>query len=862
MIAGALCAQAKDNLAILPFTGGVGDEGEAIAEELSFDEQLKTKFGIMPRTSIASALEKEQSFQHSSGMTDVDTIAAIGQQSGAKYVMAGNITALGSQKLLVVTIIRIETIQQVAGAYLTYNRSEELPAKFPDMMKNLLPLLDVDTSGLQKLAVVPIQMQGGATNQRDADTLAQILAISLLQNKKYAIYPRTSSLEQVQKEFDTQVSGVTADENQVRLGYGVNPEYVLSVVSRKLGASNMFNAAVIDLAAGTMADGMSEKYGTLTDGITAMESIAKTLSEGKMSGLVHVDKDNLAILPFTGGVGDEGDTIAELLSFDKDLLAKFGIIPRTGIASAIAQEQGFQTTSGMTDADTIAALGAQLGAKYVMAGSITELGSQKLLVVTIVRIETIQQVSGDYLTYNRIDDLPAKFPDMMKNLLPLLDVDTSDLQKLAVVPIQMQGGATNQRDADTLAQILAIYLLRNKKYAIYPRTSSLEQVQKEFDTQRGVTADENQARLGDGVNPEYVLSVISRKLGEMNRFNASIIDLTAGIQIEGMSEQYRTLNDGFAAMSIIAKGLSGGDITIERQQREQFLAEEARAEAERIAEAERAKARAEAERQEAQRLAEEREKLLSLFQLGAEYGNEDIATITPFAGFNYSVGSTVLFGLSITAKYRISFDGNDNHLYTGETLSLRFKLFGNSLSFSPIVTNKNYFYSGESSNDRGLLMPAAILGGRSGNLSWSATFQKPIQYSPLYIDSEYNIKVMMEYFFGLSTITSEYQWFSSPTGIQWYMADEKEYLPYYSTSTDDLNYLIAIRLKLNIFYSMSISVGYTTYVVSGSTFSDITLNASYQIKQHTVLYTEYIFRDIRDSGNNPNRFLLGLRYRF
>jgi TolB-like protein len=285
----------------------------------------------------------------------------------------------------------------------------------------------------------------------------------------------------------------------------------------------------------------------------------------------QTNKDNLAILPFTGGAGDEGDAIAELLSFDPQLTARFGIMPRTGIANAIAKEQGFQTKSGMTDADTIAALGEQLGAQYVMAGSITALGNLKLLVVTIVRIETIQQVAGTFLTYSKIENLPATFSDMMKTLLPMVDVNTSGLQKLAVLPIQMQGGATNTRDAsdaDTLAQILAISLLRNKSYAIYPRTSSLEKVQAEFKMQNdGRTADKNAAQLGYGVNPEYVLSVASRKLGELNMFNASIIDLAAGTQLEGMSEQYGTLTDGMAAMEIIAKGLSGGEISDKERQR-------------------------------------------------------------------------------------------------------------------------------------------------------------------------------------------------------------------------------------------------------------------------------------------------------
>jgi hypothetical protein len=80
-------------------------------------------------------------------------------------------------------------------------------------------------------------------------------------------------------------------------------------------------------------------------------------------------------------------------------------ILRTGITEAAQQEQSFQATSGMTDADTIAKLGNQFGADYVMAGSITALGSKKLLIVSIIKIDVIRQVAGVYLTYDSLSEL-------------------------------------------------------------------------------------------------------------------------------------------------------------------------------------------------------------------------------------------------------------------------------------------------------------------------------------------------------------------------------------------------------------------------------------------------------------------------
>ena len=91
----------------------------------------------------------------------------------------------------------------------------------------------------------------------------------------------------------------------------------------------------------------------------------------------------IAILSFNGGSQDERDGIAELFSFTPQIMRNFTVIPRTTITKAIETEQSFQLSSGMTDADTMARLGNQFGANYVMAGSITSLGNSRLLIVSI-----------------------------------------------------------------------------------------------------------------------------------------------------------------------------------------------------------------------------------------------------------------------------------------------------------------------------------------------------------------------------------------------------------------------------------------------------------------------------------------------
>ena len=83
----------------------------------------------------------------------------------------------------------------------------------------------------------------------------------------------------------------------------------------------------------------------------------------------------------------------------------FTPVPRTSINRAIRGEQRFQLESGMTDPDTAAALGKQLGAQYVVSGSVTALGSQKLLIIAILKIDDLRQIAGDIQTYTGIEDL-------------------------------------------------------------------------------------------------------------------------------------------------------------------------------------------------------------------------------------------------------------------------------------------------------------------------------------------------------------------------------------------------------------------------------------------------------------------------
>jgi len=268
-------------------------------------------------------------------------------------------------------------------------------------------------------------------------------------------------------------------------------------------------------------------------------------------------KPSLAILPFTGGGGSDGDTIGMLLGNQEGLKKVFSVVPRTSNINAIMKEQQYQR-SGLTDSDTIAKLGKQLNADYVVAGHIQSLGKSKLVLITIIHVESFQQIAGDYIEYKDISEMHAALPGMAKRLADSSQRKTKDLPKLAVVPFTITKQGVNIRDAEVLAQLLATEIANSGVYAVLPRTSSIEQVMKEQKIQReGLTDKDSIKAIGTATNAKYVLAGSITSLGSMNMFFAQILNVEKGTQRKGTEVEYKDISDGLTKMADLSYKLTG-----------------------------------------------------------------------------------------------------------------------------------------------------------------------------------------------------------------------------------------------------------------------------------------------------------------
>jgi TolB-like protein len=276
----SLFAQKKESLAIFTFTGGNASDGEALASSLSRQATLRNAFiktTLITRGTI-TAMNFEQRFQRN-GLTDADTIFELGKLLNASHVIAGYITRLGNNNLILISIMDVESLQQIAGDYRTYRSIEEIDKLIPDIAQKLAGSVTRNTSGLPGLSVPPFSILTGV-NQNDAMVLAQILACDLANGNTFAVLPRTDDIDKVREEHRRQQSGITNQERVKLLGVGRNAQYVLSGSVQRLGTLNKFTADILDIVDGSTIDGYEETYSDLSQGFELIPKLAAQLMWG------------------------------------------------------------------------------------------------------------------------------------------------------------------------------------------------------------------------------------------------------------------------------------------------------------------------------------------------------------------------------------------------------------------------------------------------------------------------------------------------------------------------------------------------------------------------------------------------------
>jgi formylglycine-generating enzyme required for sulfatase activity len=269
------------------------------------------------------------------------------------------------------------------------------------------------------------------------------------------------------------------------------------------------------------------------------------------------DLPRIAILPFTGVSGADGENIALILSNDREIQTAFTVVPRTASVNSKVTAQSFQQ-SGITDTDTISAIGKELYADFVITGHIKKLGERNLVILSIVEVLSFRQISGSYREFAELGELRVLLPDITKRMLEAMWIDTTNMPALAVLPFTVPAGVSAQ-DAEVLAQLLAIEIANTGRYIVLPRTSTIEATLANLDSRYADLTGINSVKaIGRAIDAHYALAGNVIRLGEnLNLFLAQILSIDSAALLVGSDVEYRTITDGLHLMPELSFQLTG-----------------------------------------------------------------------------------------------------------------------------------------------------------------------------------------------------------------------------------------------------------------------------------------------------------------
>ena len=131
--------------------------------------------------------------------------------------------------------------------------------------------------------------------------------------------------------------------------------------------------------------------------------------------LFSQEKIKVAVLPFSSVNEEEGDTISSIFANELSKRKVYTVLTRNSQMEKAMKELNFQR-KGMTDENTIAEIGKALNAQYVMAGSISKLGRNNTLVVSMINVETLENLTGSSKTFRNIEDVIQYVPQIVNEI--------------------------------------------------------------------------------------------------------------------------------------------------------------------------------------------------------------------------------------------------------------------------------------------------------------------------------------------------------------------------------------------------------------------------------------------------------------
>jgi hypothetical protein len=287
--------------------------------------------------------------------------------------------------------------------------------------------------------------------------------------------------------------------------------------------------------------------------------------------LFEAHEKGLVLFPFFGGRPEDGEDVVLSLARQQILRKIFTrVMPYTeSTVGAVQFNRQYQRITGLGDTDEIFAAGRALRASHIVTGSFTSFSNQNLVLVSVVEVESQQQVAGFYSTFKDLDALDTF--QIARQITEALERGSGDdLLGLTVLPFTVSNDV-NRNDALVLAKILSFEIANAGKYAVIPRSGSLEMVQQEGEGPESTNLD----------SAPYVLVGNVHSVAGVNKFTVDIYDRPGINLVDWGEERYSDFAEGLSLMPKLALALTDKVALAELRASEAEEAEKQRLQAER-----------------------------------------------------------------------------------------------------------------------------------------------------------------------------------------------------------------------------------------------------------------------------------------
>ena len=232
------------------------------------------------------------------------------------------------------------------------------------------------------VAVLDFDARG--ISQSEAATLTDRLATEL-GNTEAVILIERKQLNQIMAEQGLQQSGCVTVECVAQVGQLLGAQFMVSGSINKIGSTFTIEAKMFSVETGVNVKTVSKTHrGQIDELIPMMEAIA-----WELVGLDKRKMETVAVLDFEGrGISQlEAGTLTDRFTSALGKTEAVLIVARQEM-NEILQEQGFQQKEGCTTVECAAEVGALIGVKNIINGSIGKVGETYTIDAQMIAVAT------------------------------------------------------------------------------------------------------------------------------------------------------------------------------------------------------------------------------------------------------------------------------------------------------------------------------------------------------------------------------------------------------------------------------------------------------------------------------------------